>query len=229
MRWVNAQRCDGAAEVGPLIDLIDANSVSMQTWVKARSALWQINPDVGRNPWTTVVKKTGIRTSKQEQGVQETQWCDRNEAPCLQTLDNLHVTPSSGFIVHHGNHPNLEKKTDVGIFQWAISFGTLSPHGKLSREVTGKCMLLFSCVSCPSSLKKKSLKKPECTSPRQLEILGVIMLKRCSCAAPPARAPPCLFTALRLLDGHPKDKGTKLRPVEEVSQVLFYHLSFYNL
>lgn len=51
--------------------------------------------------------------------------------------------------------PEFRKKTDVGI-SWAIRFGTVSPHGKLKREVTESACCYFHVWAIHQVFKKKS-------------------------------------------------------------------------
>lgn len=94
-------------------------------------------------------RNRNIKASKQQQREQETQWCgslssNPGRSACYSILW-VHCSPWKPH--------EFRKKTDVGIFQCANSFG-VSPQGKLKREVTGKHTLLCSCTSCPSSFKK---------------------------------------------------------------------------
>lgn len=49
-----------------------------------------------------------------------------------------------------------KKRQMLTFFSELLGFGTVSPQGKLKRKGTGKCMFLFSGMSCPSSFKIKS-------------------------------------------------------------------------
>lgn len=149
MRWVNAERWSadwfyrrklgqhadmGQRQISPLADKSRWQEKSINPCSK-KNQEWKHQSIKARTGDTMMRKKCGSLFS------------NPGQSACYSVL-RAHCSP--------WKLPEFRKKTDVGIFQWAINFGTVSPQGKLKREVTGECMLLFSCMSCPSSLKIKS-------------------------------------------------------------------------